>query len=162
MGVIKFRYDVPLEQTLAFEAVYPAALQLDLWEKREMWDVPGSLFVWMFVDGELAGESYGTPTAHEIDLLGGLEDLPEAERKNAFHCYSNTILPVFQRRGLGRILKSHWLGLVAGKGFDTVYGHARPGSSQALNAKFGAEFLQGFPDWFGTGEEYRLYRLRLR
>jgi hypothetical protein len=37
-------------------------------------------------------------------------------------------------------------------------GHARPGGSQGLNAKFGAEFLDAFPDWFGTGEEYRLSR----
>jgi hypothetical protein len=29
------------------------------------------------------------------------------------------------------ILKSHWLGLAAGEGFETVYGHARPGAPPA-------------------------------
>jgi len=68
----------------------------------------------------------------------------------------------FKAKDSERYLKSHWLGLAAGEGFATVYGHARPGGSEALNAKFGAVFLDGFPDWYGTGEEYRLYRLALR
>jgi hypothetical protein len=160
-SVIKFSYDVSLEQTMAFEGVYHEALQLDLSEKKEMWDVPGSLFVWMHVDGELAGKSYGTPLASLDEPIEGLSDLTDSERKAAIYCYSNTILPSFQKRGLGTILKAHWLGLVVGNGFDVVYGHARPGGSQALNARFGALFLGGFFDWYGTGEEYRLYRLGL-
>lgn len=162
MQVIKFSYDVPLEETMAFEAVYPEPLQLDLSEKIEIWHTPGAIFVWMFVDGELAGESYGTPVATPDDPIEGLADLTEAEKESAIHCYSNTILPSFHQRGLGTILKAHWLGLVAGKGFSTVYGHARSGASQALNAKFGAVFLQAFSDWYGTGEEYKLYRLELK
>jgi hypothetical protein len=161
MGVIKFKYDMPLEQTMDFEAVYPEPLQLDLSEKQEMWNAPGAIFVWMFVDGELAGESYGIPLANADDLVEGLDELAAHEKRNAMHCYSNTILPAFQSRHLGKILKAHWLGLVAGKGFDTVYGHARNGASQALNASFGAVFLQSFADWYGTGEEFKLYRLAL-
>jgi hypothetical protein len=160
--VIKFRYDLPLDQTMAFEAVYPEPLQLDLSEKQEISDTPGSILVWMFVGGELAGESYGTPLASAFDGVGDLTALAEEEKRTGFHCYSNTILPAFQKRGLGEILKSHWLGLVAAKGFHAVYGHARSGASQRLNAKFGAVFLEGFPDWYGTGEEYKLYRLALR
>ena len=162
MGVIKFNYDVPLERTMAFEAVYHEALQLDLSEKKEIWDAPGSIFVWMFVDRELAGESYGVPLASSDELIEGLSDLTDCEKKTGIYCYSNTILPSFQKQGLGTILKAHWLGQAAGKGFDIVYGHARPGGSQALNAKFGAVFLDGFPDWYGTGEEYRMYRLALK
>ena len=162
MSVIKFNYDIPLEQTMPFEAVYPEALQLDLSDKREIWDAPGSLFVWMFVVGELAGESYGIPLASFDEPIEGLFDLTDSQKKTAIYCYSNTILPAFQKQGIGTILKTHWLGLAAGKGFDTVYGHARPGGSQALNAKFGGVFLDSFPDWYGTGEEYRMYRLALK
>ncbi|HLJ25639.1 MAG TPA: hypothetical protein VKY85_02915 [Candidatus Angelobacter sp.] len=161
MGVIKFEYDVPLERTMDFEAVYHEALQLDLLEKEEMRDAPGSIFVWMFVDGEVAGESYGIPLARCDESIQGLAGLTESETRTGIYCYSNTILPAFQRQGLGSILKAHWLGMVAGNGFDVVYGHARPGGSQALNAKFGAVFLDGFADWYGTGEEYKLYRLSL-
>ncbi len=162
MGVIRFNYDVPLKQTMAFEDVYHEALQLDLSEKKEIWDAPGSIFVWMFVDGELAGESYGVPLANSDELIEGLSDLTDSEKKVGIYCYSNTMLPSFQKQGLGTILKAHWLGLAAGKGFDIVYGHSRPGGSQALNAKFGGVFLGDFPDWYGTGEEYRLYRLALK
>jgi GNAT superfamily N-acetyltransferase len=161
VAVITFDYAVPLEKTMAFESVYHPNLQLGLSEKQEVWNTPGAFFVWMFVDGELVGESYGIPLASPTDFLNDLLVLPANEKENAVCCYSNTILPRFQKRGYGAILKAHWLGLAAGKGFDVVYGHARPGGSQALNAKFGAVFLENLPDWFGSGEDYRKYRLVL-
>jgi GNAT superfamily N-acetyltransferase len=156
--IITFHYDLPLEQTMAFEALYSEGERLDLVEKQQMRDTRGSIFVWMHADGELAGETYGTPLEHSSP---GLEDLSEPERKAAIHCYSNSVLPAFQHQGLGTILKAHWLGIAAATGFKTVYGYARPGASQKLNASFGALFLRGFSDWCGTGEEYKLYRLPL-
>lgn len=159
MSVITFKYDLPLEQTMMFEAVYHEGEQLDLSKKKKLWDAPGSIFVWMFLDGDLAGETYGIPLASSIE---GLTDLSASGNASGIHCYSNTIIPCFQNQGLGTILKAHWLGLAAGKGFDTVYGYARPGASQALNAKFGAVFLNTFPNWCGTGEEYKMYRLVLK
>jgi GNAT superfamily N-acetyltransferase len=158
MNVISFKYDLSLDQTMAFEAVYSESQQLDLSQKQEIRDAPGSIFVWMFLDGELAGETYGIPLENSI---AGLTDLTDGEKKSGIHCYSNTILPAFQRRGLGKILKAHWLGLAAGMGFEAVYGYARPGASQRLNAGFGAVFLRGFPNWCGTGEKYQMYRLAL-
>jgi GNAT superfamily N-acetyltransferase len=155
---ITFHYDLPLEQTMAFESLYSEGERLDLTEKQKMRDAPGAIFVWMFVDGELAGETYGTPLERSSP---GLEDLQESERRSALHCYSNSILPSFQHQGLGTILKAHWLGVAAARGFKTVYGYARPGASQKLNASLGAVFLRGFPDWCGTGEEYKLYKLPL-
>jgi GNAT superfamily N-acetyltransferase len=159
MSAITFKYDLPLEQTMAFEAVYDEAEQLHLSEKKKIWDAPGSIFAWMFVDGELVGETYGIPV---VSSIAGLTDLTDSEKKSGIHCYSNTILPSFQKRGLGTILKAHWLGMAAGKGFKSVYGYARPGGSQSLNARFGAVFLGDFPNWCGTGEEYKLYRLELK
>jgi hypothetical protein len=156
--VITFRYDVPLEQTMSFEGVYPVTQQLDLSEKRRIREAPGSVFSWMLLDRELAGETYGIPLTSSI---AGLTDLTDSQKKTGIHCYSNTILPAFQKRGLGTILKAHWLGLVAAKGFANVYGYARPGASQRLNASFGAVFLGRFPDWCGTGEEYRMYCIAL-
>jgi GNAT superfamily N-acetyltransferase len=159
MAVLQFSYAVPLEETMAFESVYHPNLQLELSEKQEVWNTPGAFFVWMLVDGELAGESYGIPLASSSDLIEDLLILPDCEKAKAVCCFSNTILPAFQKRGYGSILKAHWLGLAAAKGFEVVYGHARPGGSQALNAKFGAVFLEDLPDWFGSGEDYRKYRL---
>jgi predicted GNAT superfamily acetyltransferase len=147
---------------MMFEAVYPEPLQLDLAEKQELWDVPGSIFAWMFIGDEIVGESYGIPLATTYAEIEGLQEMPDDKKERAIYCHSNTILPAFQQRGLGAILKAHWLGQVAASGFEIVYGHARPGKSQALNAKFGAVFVRDFPDWYGTDEEYRLYRLALR
>jgi len=147
---------------MGFEAVYHDNLKLDISEKTEIRDTRGSIFVWMVVNGALAGESYGVPLAESDEQFEGLTDVPEDEKKASIYCYSNTILPAFQKKGLGTILKAHWLGLAAGKGFTFVYGHARPGASQALNVKFGAQLLETFCNWSDTGEDYRLYRHKLQ
>jgi hypothetical protein len=161
LRAIRFRSDLPLEETMAFDAVYPEPLQYDLVEKAAILATPGSVAIWMFVGEELVGESYGIPLASDDEDLPWIGSLPPEERAAGIYCYSNTILPPHQRGGYGKILKAHWLGLVKGKGFRVVYGQARPGASQRLNADFGAEFLDSFPDYAGTGEEYRLYRLTL-
>lgn len=162
MTVIKFEYNVPLEETMEFDAIYPERLQFSLSEKELIRSAPGAIFAWMRVDGTLAGEAYGVPVSTYDESIEGLDQLTGEEKEGTIYCYSNTVLPPFQRRGLGSILKAHWLGLVAARGFNTVYGHARPGGSQSLNAKFGAVFLGDFPDWYGTGEAYKMYRLTLR
>lgn len=159
--IIKFDCCVPLERTIAFESVYPEALQLDVSEKKDLWDATGSIFVWLFLNGELAGESYGVPLSSCGEPIEGLRTVSDSERRSGIYCYSNTILPQFQKQGLGATLKAYWLGLAAGNGFEVVYGHARPGASQAVNAKFGAIFVGDFPDWYGTGETYKMYRLVL-
>ena len=160
MAAIRFQYDVPLEETMAFEAVYPENLQMTLSAKRALLKNEGAIVVWMFVDNVLAGESYGIPMAGFVEDMEGA-DLMQDDPAQALYCFSNTVLPAFQRQKLGEALKSHWLGLAAARGFRVIYGHARPGASQGLNAKFGAHFLGDFPDWYGTGETYRLYRLLL-
>jgi hypothetical protein len=160
MAAIRFQYDVPLEETMEFEAVYPQNLQMTLPAKRALLKTSGAVVVWMLVDGVLAGESYGVPMEGFVSDMEGAH-LVEDDPARALYCFSNTVLPAFQGRGFGAILKAHWLGLAAGHGFRVIYGHARPGASQGLNARFGARFLGDFPDWYGTGEIYRLYRTQL-
>jgi len=145
---------------MVFEAVYPEQLQMTLPAKRHLLKTPGAVVVWMFVDGALAGEAYGIPMAGFVEEMQGAE-LVVDDPAQALYCFSNTVLPEFQGRGLGATLKEHWLGMARASGFRVVYGHARPGASQGLNARFGARFLGDFPDWYGTGEVYRLYRLQL-
>jgi GNAT superfamily N-acetyltransferase len=160
MAVIRFQDDVALEETMVFEAVYPEQLQMTLRAKRHLLKTPGAVVVWMFVDGMLAGEAYGIPMAGFVEEMQGAE-LMEDDPAQALYCFSNTVLPGFQGRRLGEALKKHWLEMTRERGFSVIYGHARPGASQGLNAKFGARFLGDFPDWYGTGETYRLYRLQL-
>ena len=100
MGVIKFRYEMPLVETMEFESVYPESLQFDLREKEEVWNVPGTIFVWLYVDGKIAGESYGIPLGTGDWEFEGLSELTEGETEGAIYCHSTTILPAFQGRGL--------------------------------------------------------------
>ncbi len=74
---------------------------------------------------------------------------------------STTILSAFQGRGLGKVLKAYFLGLVSQAGFPLVLGHAREGRSVALNRSFGAAIHRAHPDWGGSGETYYFYTLQL-
>jgi GNAT superfamily N-acetyltransferase len=145
---------------MVFEAVYPEQLQMTLPAKRHLLKTPGAVVVWMFVDGALAGEAYGIPMQGYAKHMPGAELVVDGPSLSLY-CFSNTVLPDFQKRSLGDALKAHWLGMARERGFRVIYGHARPGASQGLNAKFGARFLGDFPDWYRTGETYRLYRLQL-
>lgn len=152
---ITFRFKYPLSKTMDFEKEYHPNLRFTLAEKKSL--LRRAIVLWMFVDGELVGETYGIP----ISKMGPAER-PEGTPPDpeAIYCYSNTILGKFKDRGYGTILKAAFLGRASAQ-FVRVYGHARPGASQALNKKFGARMLMTHKNWYGTGEDYRLYVLRI-
>ena len=60
---------------------------------------------------------------------------------------------------VGRELCTHLQGLGIRVWFDEVV--IEPGASQALNRKFGARMGKTYKNWFGTGEDYRIYVLKL-
>jgi GNAT superfamily N-acetyltransferase len=149
---ITFAYKYAIAKTMAFEEEYHPNLRLKLREKREM--LKRAIVIWMLVDGELVGETYGMP-------LDGKDVMPGCPRDpKSIYCYSTTILRAFQGKGYGEILKAAFIGRVS-KDFRRIYGHARPGASQALNVKFGARLGKTFKNWFETGEDYRVYVLNL-
>jgi GNAT superfamily N-acetyltransferase len=149
---ITFRFHYPIERTMAFEREYHPNLRLTLPEKREL--LKSAITIWMLEDGKLVGETYGV-------AWGAKEEMPEFPRDpDAVYCYSNTILKNYQSKGYGAILKAAFIGRVS-RDFKRIYGHARPGASQALNKKFGARMGKTYKNWFGTGEDYRVYVLPL-
>lgn len=151
---ITFRFHYPIERTMAFELEYHSNLRLKLPEKRDLLLRKSAITIWMLVDGKLVGETYGVPWGGKDDMLGFPRD------PDAIYCYSNTILGKYQGKGYGAILKAAFIGRVS-RDYKRIYGHARPGASQELNKKFGAEMGKTYKDWFGTGEDYRIYVLAL-
>lgn len=136
-----------------FEREYHPNLRLSLREKRET--LKRAIVIWMLVDGKLVGETYGMP-------LDGKDVMPGCPRDpRSMYCYSTTILSHYKGKGYGSILKAAFIGRVS-KDFWRIYGHARPGGSQALNVKFGARLGKTFKNWFDTGEDYRVYVLNLK
>jgi GNAT superfamily N-acetyltransferase len=158
---ITFSKNVPLEATMEFEACYPEQLRMDLFEKHDIFRA-GWYPVWMFIDGHIAGEAYACRLSVLEDREGipsyAFDDMQVADY--ALYCHSNTVLPEFQGKGLGRILKAYCLGYWSGEA-TKICGHARPGASVALNASFGVTFHTEHPNWYGTGETYRFYMLPL-
>ncbi len=47
-------------------------------------------------------------------------------------------------------------------GYEWVVGHAKEGGSVALNRRFGAALRRRHANWYGTGEPFRFYVLKLR
>lgn len=139
---------------MAFEREYHQNLRLRLPEKQEL--LKRAIVIWMLHDGKLVGETYGIP-------LDGRDEIPEGCPRDpkSIYCFSNTILGKYKGKGYGSILKAAFIGRVW-QDFHRIYGHARPGASQALNRKFGARFSTTYKNWFQTGEDYRLYVLKLR
>jgi hypothetical protein len=149
---ITFRSLYPVSKTMAFELEYHPNLRLRLAEKREL--LKRAIILWMFEDEELVGETYGI-------ALDGRDEMPGCPHDpHSIYCYSNTILGKHKGQGYGSILKAAFIGRVS-RDFCRIYGHARPGASQALNKKFGAHLLTTYENWFQTGEDYALYVLPL-
>ena len=150
-----------LRQTMIFEEVYHENLRMDADEKADL--LKQAEAVWLYERGSrrLIGETYGIPIRDALDEdEDGFDDLVPFKHQKALYIFSTTILPAFQGRGLGTILKAFFLGVVSQAGFDIVLGHARNGASLHLNRTFGAEIRAVHEDWYGTGEPYSFYVIK--
>ena len=152
--LITFRFRYPISRTMAFEREYHPNLRLTLSEKRHL--LKNAIAIWMLDGGKLVGETYGLPLDHRFgEIPAGCPRDPRS-----IYCYSTTILENHQHKGFGRILKAAFIGRVS-RDFHRIYGHARPGASQALNQSFGARLGPTRKNWHDTGEDFRLYVLHL-
>ena len=154
---IEFIDYLPLSMSLVFESIYPENLQLDLCEKLNLKSA-GAKFIWMRdkETGELVGETYYVPLDNIADEIvdTGVDDY---FKKNAVYVYSTTILPNYQKQGLGKILKAYLLSHLKNIGVTYSLGHARKNGSLALNQYFGATVIGTQEDWCETGETVSVY-----
>jgi GNAT superfamily N-acetyltransferase len=153
--ILTFRSDVPIPETMGFEEIFEEELQLDEEEKSTL--ISQGMPVWMFVDGELAGETYGICLKH---LDERIEDT-DLEDGGTVYCYSTALLDKFRRKGLGPILKSYWLGKLRGLGYKKVVSHATSESAKKMAAMFGARFGAMHSKWFGTERTATFYWMDL-
>lgn len=165
MNII-FTDEVSLQDSLIFEKVYPENLQWDLEGKQELKD-EGAKFLYLkdAETGALIGESYFLPLDNMNDWDAD-EEQPEDGLtnwygKNCMYAFSTTILPEYQSKGYGKILKAYCLGLWKQMGFDAAVGHARDGASIKLQLFFGAKVESRFDNWYLTGETYNMYFQKL-
>lgn len=152
---ITFKHYLDAKSTQAFETVYEPGLQLE--DEDKNWLIQHGLAAWLLVDGKLAGETYGavvrdileeeTPEEYEGSDLEWYTDV--CDYPEALYCYSTTVLPEFQGKGLGQLLKAHWLGLASPLGVKTI-GHSTSPQMKAINSKFGANHLCRHTKWYGT------------
>jgi len=155
---IAFVHDWPLRETLIFEEQYSDDLKIDLAYKQEL-KAMGAEFIYI-LDADLntlIGETYFI----EIEKLDeDLSDISRWTNKNAVYVYSTTILPKYQNKGFGKILKSYFLGY-AKANYAYVLGHAKENASIKLNKYFGAEIIREERNWHGSGETFYFYKIEI-
>lgn len=163
---LSFVHNLPLAETMQFEEIYPTNLQLDIEVKQWIKDNGGE-FIYMKDEdtGIIIGETYFIPVDEleyeeptELQLEDGLDGW---YGKNALYVYSTSILPEYQKQGLGKVLKSYFYGFIKTSQYDYVIGHARRNGSIQLNEFFGAEVIDEFENWFQTGETVSMYKKAL-
>jgi GNAT superfamily N-acetyltransferase len=170
--MIRLTTDIPdLPKTMVFEEVYEESLRLSLEDKEDLFEYPTLVVAYLYVDGVLAGETYGVPAqdlfdegpereSEHLDSADALfKDIATvAECADPLYCYSTTILPRYQGKGYGKVLKAYWLGLTEGS-FDGVCGHSTSPTMVALNNWFGAHhnYEPSSEDWYGSGRTAWFY-----
>lgn len=152
---IGFRYDVPLEDTMDFEMVHEPNLRLTF-EDKEYLLASGkrTVEVWMYVDGELAGECYGIVPQDDDE---GIEDIDTVNTDGAIYCYSTTLLPRFQGKGLSKLLVATFNARAAAKGYTQVLGHATSAAMYRVRYDFGAIYSATHHEWYGTNRIASFY-----
>jgi GNAT superfamily N-acetyltransferase len=153
---VTFTQSMPISETMCFDDVYERSLQMDVAEKTDLL-ARSSVAVWMLVDGVLAGECYGAPTAKFDEDIEDVTDYGP----HSLYCYSTTILPRFQGLGLSKILVAYWNGLASGHGFRNVCGHATSPAMVAVRAFFGARFGAVHEHWYETNRTAHFYEQAL-
>jgi GNAT superfamily N-acetyltransferase len=160
---IKFLHNLPFAEVQQFEKIYPETLQADDETKQWIKDNGGEFIYIQDTDtGDLMGETYFVPLdalEHEEPMELQTEDgLDPFYGTNSAYIYATTILPPYQRRGVGKLLKAYTLGILREIGFSNVFGHTRQNGSWSLNRFFGAEEIGRFDNWFQTGEQVVFYK----
>lgn len=159
---ITFKDHVPVEDTMEFEQQYEDKLQWSTEDKDELITLCQPTVAYMYIDGKLAGETYGLSPADDYTFRNEeIEDCNINDHVSCY-CYSTTILPAYQGLGLGKILKAYWLGLVKARGYQYVIGHATSPTAVSLNRSFGAKFeMKIHQHWYGTDRTAIYYRIHL-
>jgi len=153
----------PLRETMVFERLFHPNLRVSLPEKRNI--LRDAIAIWMYepTRGTLIGEVYSTPVEKELDPdEEGYSDIAPYRGRKAAYVYSIGILKPFQGRQLGKVLKAYHLGRIRQAGFHWAIGHAKHPESCALNVAFGAKLLARHPKWYGTGQLFRFYEMKLQ
>lgn len=154
--IITFSTDVSASESLVFERTYEEPLACDLESKEGLLGWENA--VWMFVDGELAGECFGMA----VNCLGSDGADPTNYRpykRDSVYCYGTTILPKFQGLGLAKLLVAYWNGMMRGLGYERVIGHATSDKMVAVRKGLGAKFDpdQVHEKWYGTERTAHFY-----
>ena len=141
---------------------FPVELQEDEEDKKSLLDRAVSAFLVMDNHGSIRAECYA--------LDKNDEDVDEEDGRYLNHIfnlcninhgvygYSIAVMPEYQGKGYAEWLLMRTLLDCKEKGYKVLYTNARAGGSSHLQEFFGAELVETRHNWFGSGEDFSLYK----
>lgn len=138
---------------MVFEECFDPELRLTFDEKDKIVDAGAG--IWMFVDGKLAGETYGATPAAIYERLGEEIDDCHVDDECSFYVYSTCILPRYRGLVLAPVLMAFFQGFLTHKlrprwVHDKLIGHATTPRMMVLRGMFGATFGATHEHWCGS------------
>lgn len=157
---VRFDHNVPIEDTMMFEDIFEENLKYETVEEKG--EETGSFIrCYMFVDDKIVGEIY----AADVDQLfiddPNFVDIEKYVSERAAYLHSTAILPEYQHKGYGKILKTYFHGYLKGSGYDILIGHSTAPAINDINDMFGVTWLTEHENWYDTGKIAKFYELYL-
>lgn len=153
---IRFSQQLPVDESMYFETLFESAFQLSLEEKSQI--IMNSIPIWMYSDNQLIGECYGIwPGA----LNEPIEDIKDRKDIDTIYCYSTALIKSFRGKGLSKILKAYWLGLVKANNFNNVVGHSTSPAMDKVIEFFNGSFIRTHNNWYGTRRKAKFYIIQI-
>jgi hypothetical protein len=154
-----------VKNTMRFEYLFEPALRLEIEEKRKIFN--HAYAVWMFVNSELAGETFGISPAALYEYCD--DEIPDTDKEDncSIYCYTTSILKPFQGLHLAPVLMAYFAGYISGKLkprwiHDKIIGHTTTPRMKALRQMFGANFVgEPHKNWCGSERTAEYYEQRL-
>jgi len=155
------RGPVDWKSTTVFEEEYEPTLRLGTYDKRVVLDTCEENTAYLYVNGKMAGETYGaSPKQIWLGLDEHIIDTDKDDQLSCY-CYSTTILPDYQGQGYGKLLKAFWLGVVSTNRFQRAIGHATSDAMRNTLKHFGAKFGREHDNWEGSSRTATFYSIEL-
>ena len=151
---IRFKDNVSVTDSMIFESCYEDGLKMNFDEKSDIISRTNGFSIWMLVDDILVGECYGVRLSNMDEEIEDCDDLAA----NTIYCYSLTIMPAYQRCGLGRLLFAYWIGMCRNR-TPLIVWHATSNPMRRLSDLFGAIHTgDKHEKWYKTDRTAGFYR----
>ena len=157
---IQFNHNVTIQDSMVFENIFEPELKYDTPEEKEE-EIGEFIRLYMFVDDKIVGEIYAADVEKLYEDEPDFADIDRYLGRKAVYLHSTAILPEYQDKGLGKILKAYFHGYLKGLGYEMVIGLSTSPQMNKVNDLFGVIWITEHENWYDTGRIAKFYEVKL-